>query len=325
MSGDAVYLVDMQGNVVHQWAAPAGTRVFYGDLLPNGNLLTNCTNGSEIGEPAGPRTAVVAELDWQGKCVWYYADKLLHHSHARLANGNTMVLATHILSPEQSAHVLQGPTQETIWSETVWELNPAGDVVWSWDAIDNLEPKDYAIAREGGAGVNAGGSREWLHLNAIEEMPDGDLLLSFNTTSNVIIIDRATGAVKWRAETLTSGQHNPTPIADGRILLFDNGSRRSFSRVVEIDVGSNEVMWEYTGRPRDSFYSMNVSGAQRLPNGNTLVTEGRSGRLFEITREGETVWEYINPFETTHRAQRSRAVFRAYRYGIDSPEIQHRV
>jgi hypothetical protein len=323
ISGEAVYLVDMQGKVVHQWVAPAGTRVLYGNLLPNGNLLTNCTNGSEIGEPAPPRTAVVAELDWTGKCVWFFADKLLHHAHCRLANGNTLVMATDVLSEADSRRVSPGDAE--IWSEDLWEVTPAGEIAWRWRAIDHLDPAEYALPADSGAGVNAGGHREWLHLNALEELPSGELLLSFNTISTVIAIDKATGAVTWRAAPPTSGQHNPTPLDNGHILLFDNGSRRNFSRVIEIDRASNEVVWEYTGQPRDAFYSMNISGAQRLPNGNTLITEGRSGRLFEVTADKDVVWEYVNPEAVDHRGQRSRAVFRAYRYASSSPQIQNRV
>jgi hypothetical protein len=149
--------------------------------------------------------------------------------------------------------------------------------------------------------------------------------MSYNTLSTLVIVDRATGAVKWRWADQTSSQHNPTWLENGRVLVFDNGSRRNYSRVIEVDRASSEIAWEYTGKPRDSFFSMNVSGAQRLPNGNTLITEGRSGRLFEVTPDGTVVWEYINPSVCTHRGQRSRAVFRAYRYGVDSPEIGGRV
>ena len=323
ISGEAVYLIDMQGRVVHEWAAPAGTRVLYGNLLANGNLLTNCTNGSEIGEPAPPRTAVVGELDWSGKCVWFFAEKRLHHAHCRLANGNTMVMATDVLDEAQSRRVSANDSH--IWSEELWEVTPAGEVVWKWRAFDHLDPAQYALPQDAGAGVNAGGHREWLHLNAVEELANGDLLLSFNTLSTVIVIDRATGAVTWRAAPPTSGQHHPTELANGNILLFDNGSRRNFSRVIEIDRASNEVVWEYTGQPRDAFFSMNISGAQRLPNGNTLINEGRSGRLFEVTPDKDVVWEYINPSVVNHRGQRSRAVFRAYRYAASSLQIQNRV
>ena len=331
MSGDAVYLVDMDGKVAHRWAAPAGTKVFYGHLLENGNLLTNCTNGSEIGEPAGPRTAVVADLDWDSKVVWHHTDPLLHHAHCRLENGNTMLIATDILDAELSREVLSAgggtPAPLEIWSESLWEVTPQGKVVWEWNARDHLDFEAYAIPRTEGPDAAAGGrrSREWLHLNAVEEIPGGDMIMSYNTISTLVIVDRSTGAVKWRKAPETSSQHNPTWLPQGSVLVFDNGSRRNSSRVIEIDHDKNEVTWEYTGSPRDAFFSMNVSGSQRLPNGNTLITEGRSGRLFEVTPERDIVWEYINPFECIHRGQRSRAVFRSYRYAADSPEIRNRV
>jgi hypothetical protein len=114
-------------------------------------------------------------------------------------------------------------------------------------------------------------------------------------------------------------------LANGNILLFDNGNRRSYSRVLEIRPEDQAIVWDYTGNPRDSFYSMNISGAQRLPNGNTLVCEGRSARFFEVTPEKETVWEYVSPFQHDHMGQRSRAVFRAHRYSVDSGFIRNRL
>ena len=49
--------------------------------------------------------------------------------------------------------------------------------------------------------------------------------------------------------------------------------------------------WRYTADPPSSFYADHISGAQRLPNGNTLVCDGTHGRFFEVTAAGETVWE----------------------------------
>jgi hypothetical protein len=67
-----------------------------------------------------------------------------------------------------------------------------------------------------------------------------------------------------------------------------------------------------------------ISGAQRQPNGNVLVCEGASGRLSEITRRGETVWEWVSPF-TTNTAGRVRAwVFHAYRCAPDYPGLRDR-
>jgi hypothetical protein len=63
------------------------------------------------------------------------------------------------------------------------------------------------------------------------------------------------------------------------------------------------------------FYSGFISSAQRLPNGNTLITEGAKGRIFEVTREREIVWEYVSPFffSTNPMFNPTNQIYRAYR------------
>lgn len=69
---------------------------------------------------------------------------------------------------------------------------------------------------------------------------------------------------------------------------------------MEIDPVKKEIVWEYTGDlsggPAWGFYSSFISSARRLPNGNTLIDEGRSGRFFQVTPAGEIVWEYVSPY-----------------------------
>ncbi|MGW5574685.1 arylsulfotransferase family protein [Nocardia thailandica] len=126
----------------------------------------------------------------------------------------------------------------------------------------------------------------------------------------------------------TSGQHNPHMIAPGlpgagNILVFDNQGGAGYpaaplgiyagSRVLEIDPSTREIIWQYTaedsGLPPWTFFSSFVSNAQRLPNGNTLITEGMQGRLFQVTPDGDVVWEYLSPYEG---------------YGVaGEPEVKH--
>lgn len=119
-----------------------------------------------------------------------------------------------------------------------------------------------------------------------------------------------------RALDQISGQHNPHLIADGlpgagNILVFDNQGGAGYppaplgiyagSRVLEIDPVTEQIVWQYTaedsGLPSWTFFSSFVGNAQRLPNGNTLVTEGMHGRIFQVTAEGRVVWEYVSPYE----------------------------
>ena len=65
------------------------------------------------------------------------------------------------------------------------------------------------------------------------------------------------------------------------------------------------------------FYSPYVSSARRLPNGNTLVTEGSDGRLIEVTPDHEIVWEWISPYYThNEKGPRNNMIYRAYRYPL---------
>jgi hypothetical protein len=130
------------------------------------------------------------------------------------------------------------------------------------------------------------------------------------------------------------GQHHAHMIpkglpGEGHILVFDNGGAagygapnpgapngrmnalRDYSRVVEFNPVTLELVWEYSALKADGdrvragrFYSRPWSSAQRLPNGNTLICEGAGGRLFEVTPELEIVWEYISSKETCYRAYR---------------------
>ena len=169
-----------------------------------------------------------------------------------------------------------------------------------------------------------------------------NVIISSREASLLAIVGRD-GKIVWRlgpdfSETAALrairqiiGQHHAHLIPKGlpgagNLLVFDNGGSsgygfanpiapdgrgafaRATSRVLEINPVTLELVWSYTN-PR--FFSTNISGAQRLPNGNTLVTAGAGGRMFEVTREGTIVWEYMFPMFSGANA--SNAVYRAYR------------
>jgi hypothetical protein len=89
-----------------------------------------------------------------------------------------------------------------------------------------------------------------------------------------------------------------------------------------VDPETNEIGWEYTGTPDISFFSYNISSAERQPNGNTVICEGAPGRIFEVTQAKEIVWEYVSPFfGETAGGPPQNGVFRAHRYGPDHPAL----
>jgi Spy/CpxP family protein refolding chaperone len=122
-----------------------------------------------------------------------------------------------------------------------------------------------------------------------------------------------------KADQRLFAQHSAHWIArglpgEGHLMVFNNGGGRpdgSYSSVDEIvppvDVeghylrkpgtafGPDKPVWSYSAPKKSDFFSMLISGAQRLPNGNTLICSGINGTLFEVTPEKETVWKYVNP------------------------------
>ena len=176
----------------------------------------------------------------------------------------------------------------------------------------------------------------------------GDILYRWGYSQQY---DRGTGAQRQLYQQHHTHWIEPGLPGAGNILIYNNGIGRGYSTVDEIvppvdssgnysiasgsAYGPASALWTYTGTPPASFYSAEISGAQRLPNGNTLITEGIKGNLFEVTSAGETVWRYVNPVTTTPLAQGStvptdpnrtdqymNAVFRVTRYGTDFPGLQ---
>jgi len=107
--------------------------------------------------------------------------------------------------------------------------------------------------------------------------------------------------------------HHPSLLDNGNILLFDNGSRRKYSRVIEMDPRSGEIVWEYKGVPPESFFSADRGSAQRLPNGNTLIADSAEGRIIEVTKNGDVVWEFYNPLIDKEENKRAM-IYRMVRF-----------
>ena len=320
-AGTDVYLIDMRGSVVHRWRMPYRP-ASYGYLLDDGHLLFGGATGRSP-VPIGGTGGIVLEADWDGNILWEYREDTLHHDFRRAANGNTVVLGYEPVPPGIAKLVAGGaPDPEAdhgMWSDYFREVAPDGKMVWEWHAHEYLDTETDVICP-----LEA--RSEWTHANALGVMPDGNLLTSFRLLDTVAIVDRTSGRFLWKWGRGELGhQHDPSPLDNGNILIFDNGwhsprVRGPRSRVVEVDPSANEIVWTYETRPGWNFFSFFISGAQRLPNGNTLICEGMTGRLFEVTYEGEIVWEYVSPFYGEHeRFGRSNTVFRAYRYGPDFP------
>lgn len=317
-------LIDMEGRICHRWQNERGIQ--YANMLDNGNLLCRASPSPDLEGQRGlnGQTASVYEMEWDGKVVWEYADPWLHHDHERLPNGNTLLILWERMSEDLTSRIRGGYVSEDdnprMLGDVILEVDPKGEVVHRWNSWEHLDVEEDVICP-------LEHRMEWSHGNSIYTTPDGDWLLSMRRLDTIAVIDRETGDFKWRwGRGVISHQHDAKFLPSGNVMLFDNGAHNrgpAFSRVLEIDPESKEIVWSYQANPAFSMYSFMGSGADRLPNGNTLICECQSGRMFEVTHDRTVVWEYINPFfrANPRLGDRMNMVFRAHRYGPDHPAL----
>ena len=330
------YLIDLEGRIVHRWRF-THIKPGYGRLLENGNLLMT---GSDVNLPKPPPDeptkppppfethvtrlggyhTTLCEVDWDGNVVWDYVNRFQHHDFVRLPNGNTLVPEWVELSEELHRKVRGGYRKEReklprLIGDDLVEISPDQKEVRRihvWELLDPVkDPIDRATRRW-----------EWTHVNGIDVNEKGDIVFSARNCDRVAVIEAETGKIGLKFSG-AHGQHNPTWLPDGNILVFDNG--QDGSQVLEVDAKTGKTAWSYRASPWNQFFSGHISGASRLWSGNVLVCEGTSGRLFEVTRRGEVVWEWINPFVNNNsRGDPTVSIYRAHRYDPDHPALKDR-
>ncbi len=128
-----------------------------------------------------------------------------------------------------------------------------------------------------------------------EAFKAGNILISIHRTNAIAVIDPIAQKTVWVMSGLWRKQHESTILENGNLLVFDNCGRDTHSRILEVDPFSQHIAWSYGDREGEEFYTEYCGAVQRLPNGNTLITETKNGRAFEVTPEGKIVWEFINP------------------------------
>ena len=387
MFSDKTYLIDMLGNVVHVWEHKGDPPGLHYILLENGNILGNIREKpapkSKAGAPKqkpnpnpnpnkglnfGGGVKGLAEIDWDGNVVWEYVpgpeEGSLHHDFVQLPNGNIMTNAWEYLSKEDAIAGGRDPKQTTdkgLAPDVIYEIDPAGKVVWKWKAWDHrgMNSKKHLDVNFITAVLpqHRFANPDWTHFNTIDYNPETDqILVDSREFGELYIIDHKTGDIVYRwgnpyaygagdpptfttpGDQILFGPHDAHWIKEGlpgagNILIFNNGWARppvNYSSIIEMDTKTGEIVWEYKAKSENSFSSHHISGAQRLPNGNTMICSGNHGHFFEVTKEGEVVWEYINPVTSAgiksriedEGFQASNMIFRAHRYGPDYPGLK---
>jgi hypothetical protein len=147
----------------------------------------------------------------------------------------------------------------------------------------------------------------------------GNLLVSLLEFNMIDMVDPETESVVWALSGPWDAPHQPTLLPNGNILLFDNRRHGDFSKVIEFDPFTGRVVWAYEGNSENGFFTRDCGSAERLPNGNTLITESNAGRAFEVTQDNEIVWEFYNPYRAGENQELVATVLEVVRLRPDFP------
>ena len=290
-------LMDMRGNTVHRW------RLDFRAAWPDHDLPLDSNSGEywrrtllldDGGVVAIYEGLGLVRLDRDSRLVWARAEGA-HHDVDHTPGGGFCVL-------EREAGMLPRiSTKHPVLEDFIVYLDSDGKLIRRISVLEAFERSDYAailtrMPRKG----------DIMHTNTLEVLDgtladrspafrEGNVLVSILTLDTIAVIDPDAETVVWAMSGLWRLQHQPTVLPDGRMLVFDNKAGERRSRVLELDPLSQEITWDYAGTPDRPFYSETCGSNQRLANGNTLITESDNGRAFEVARDGEIVWEYVNP------------------------------
>lgn len=290
-------LIDMQGKVVKQWS-----NIYLGVIDQNGDYYAQ----QSYEAPKWGR------YTWDDKIIWEKHFPI--HHEILLTPQNTVITFT------KEVHTYQGRAVEF---DVILEFDKDGNELQRYSFWEHLEefqkyhkkleldmPPTFIIPEDHRKDKSIwGGNYDYYHLNSLSVVPEnvmqgthpafqpGNWVISFRHGSMIFILDRDTKKILWRAiddqvKGRLEGPHAPSMLANGHILVLDNGRYRKWSRVIEINPIDLSVAWEYRA---DNFYTLSQGGVQKLSNGNMLVTQAEEGHAFELTPDKKVIWEFYHP------------------------------
>ena len=210
-----------------------------------------------------------------------------------------------------------------ILEDFITVLTPDGEPVASLSLLEAFERSPFAPLLMGMADRG-----DLFHTNTLEIFDGrhaerapifkkGNALISLRELNTIAIVDTEAGEVVWAIAGMAARQHQPTLLDGGNMLLFDNLGNDGRSRVIELDPLTQQIVWEYPGGAPADLFSETCGSNQRLPNGNTLITETDRGRAIEVDAAGEIVWEFFNPQRAGEQDELIASLFEVVRLPRD--------
>lgn len=319
----AAVLIDNHGRVVRRFEEPGAVLWQAVEILPDGDLVA--VGADEPGlfrrdqEPIGRH---LLRMGWDGTLRWKrYVDA--HHDIEPLPDGRllTLELRNRVIPevdpevPVRDDFILAVDADgETISSQSLYDLLVSGPVPFAFQKVRPRFEQPAERARNADLPEPAEDEEDYIdlfHSNSLEILdhpalfgrhpiyrPDS-LLLTIRHQDRIAIVGLDPPELRWEwGDGELKGPHNAVWLENGNILVFDNGLGRGWSRVVEVDPLTRSIVWQYSAPERETFYSSTRGFAQRLANGDTLITNSEAGQAFEISPFGLVVWEFWNPYFT---------------------------
>jgi hypothetical protein len=310
------FLIDMHGQIVHEWNVPFRSAwpnpphvqrpvperfIFWrrAHLYPNGDVLAIYIAAGDT-----PWGYGLIKVDRDSNVLWRFADRVHHDFFVH--NDGAIFTLTHALRNTKSDPVKGVPhLADVVLDDFVLHLSPDGKALQRVSLLDAIAESPFRHI------LTPVLDEEWdlLHTNTVKVVtPEfaahhdfaqpGQVLISLRSREALALLDMQTERVVWAACGPYRRQHDPDLLKNGNILLFDNQGHTGPggpSRILELDPTTNAIHWTYSGDNDHWLFSSVRSTQQMLPNGNVLITESDGGRILEVTRQGETAWEYHNP------------------------------
>lgn len=315
------YLLDMHGNVLHVFLDKR-------EDVSNWRLIEPYKHGRFL-VLIEPRALFM--LDWDSNVIWE-KKMSFHHDIAVSENGDIYALIN------RKTYSPRFTLCEPIWDNCLVILSEDGKIKKEMSfakAVSKSKALFHAAKNQqkGAEHYHPYGRATFdiFHTNTIEIIDrdvfsgtdrlfkKGDVLFCIRNMNLIGVLDAEKEEIVWSLSIHDlEYPHHPSLLKNGNILVFDNGFERGYSRVLELNPVTEEIEWKYEGNPPTSFVSLTRGSSQRLPNGNTLITESDKGRVFEVTHDGEIVWEFYNP-EIDEDEMRRATIYRMMRF--TNPEI----
>ncbi|MBF0122757.1 MAG: hypothetical protein HQL21_05045 [Candidatus Omnitrophica bacterium] len=325
MGNASIPLINMDGVLIHQWTTNLSNvtaKWYQATPFPDGSIFL---------------TSKLTRIDWQrlnvnshSMAIYDMPKQKAHHAAYCLKKGGFLGLV------ENRIHVPFQDLKIKIRDNSFVQLSSNGQPLKTIP-LSKLLSKDpgyqerlkkaYDYLKKHNKHKNNEPLFDLFHANNIENLEwdipgiakKGSWLITVKHLDRIFIVDPEKETILWQwGENIISKPHHATFLKDGRILLLDNGVAQKSSRVIELDIKSKTIVWQYGQKPNQEFFTLQRGSAQRLQNGNTLIVESNQGRVFEVTLSGEIVWEWYAEFFTEGKNKgKRRIIYRMERLPYD--------